>query len=219
MFKIVLVRPGCTDFDQQGRIKGTLDIPLSEDGSKQAARTAEALAPVEIDVLYSAPCRSAQQTAQVIASSHRLKTKVIDDLQNIDHGLWHGKRIDEVKQLLPRVYREGQENPENVCPPQGEPIAQASQRVRCTLKKLLKKHRDEVVCLVVSEPLASIVACELQHIDLADLWQSECDDGKWDIFDVAEAPGAELAYRGVVQEPHVPACVRVKDVAVVGKSS
>jgi len=29
MLKIVLIRPGSTDLNEQGRIKGTLDVPLS----------------------------------------------------------------------------------------------------------------------------------------------------------------------------------------------
>ena len=32
MLQIVLIRPGTTDFDEQGRIQGTLDIPLNERG-------------------------------------------------------------------------------------------------------------------------------------------------------------------------------------------
>src|SRR5690349_12412629 len=130
MLRIVLVRPGCTDFDQQGRIKGTLDIPLCQDGSRQAAETAEQLAHLTIDVVYTSPCSSAHQTAKVIGTARRAKFKVIDDLQNVDHGLWHGKRIDEVKQTQPKVYRQGQENADSICPPQGEPIAMGRERVR-----------------------------------------------------------------------------------------
>lgn len=197
MLRIVLVRPGCTDFDQQGRIKGTLDIPLSQDGSRQAAQAAQELAPLTLDAVYSAPCRSAQQTAEVIAASRRLKVKVVDELQNVDHGLWHGKRIDEVKQTQPRLYRQGQENADAICPPQGEPIAAGRERVRRSLSRLLKKHREGVVCLVVPEPLASVVDCELQHCGLTDLWDNECDNGGWNVYEVVPDPAGDLAYRGV----------------------
>ena len=30
--QVLLIRPGATDFDDQGRIKGTLDMPMSERG-------------------------------------------------------------------------------------------------------------------------------------------------------------------------------------------
>ena len=35
MFKILLIRPGVTEYDQQGRVQGTLDIPLCEDGRRE----------------------------------------------------------------------------------------------------------------------------------------------------------------------------------------
>src|SRR4051812_41679002 len=117
MLQIVLVRPGCTDFDQQGRIKGSLDIPLCADGSRQAAETAQQLAGLDIEAVYCSPCSSAQQTAEAIAGPGRLKVKAVEALHNVDHGLWHGKLIDEVKQTQPRLYRQGQENAESICPP------------------------------------------------------------------------------------------------------
>ena len=69
MLRIVLVRPGCTEFDQQGRIKGTLDIPLCGDGSQQAAEMAQQLTDFKFDAVYCAPCQSARQTAQIMPSS------------------------------------------------------------------------------------------------------------------------------------------------------
>jgi probable phosphoglycerate mutase len=208
MLRIVLIRPGCTDFDQQGRMKGTLDIPLCEQGCQQAAETADQLRELPIDAVYASPCRSAQQTAEAVAGRRRLKVKAVDDLVNVDHGLWHGKRIDEVKQTQPRVYRQGQDHPDSICPPQGEPIAVGRERVRRALGKLLKKHRTGLVCLVVPEPLASVVDSELRHSELSDLWEHECDNGSWRLYEVSPDASAELCYRGVVVE-RAPVLARV----------
>jgi broad specificity phosphatase PhoE len=41
MFKLLLIRPGVTEYDQQGRIQGTLDIPLCEDGRRQVEAMVE----------------------------------------------------------------------------------------------------------------------------------------------------------------------------------
>ena len=41
MVQIVLIRPGSTDYDEQGRIQGTLDIPLSEQGTREVERVIE----------------------------------------------------------------------------------------------------------------------------------------------------------------------------------
>src|SRR5258707_13255904 len=47
MVKMLVVRAGSTDFDEQGRIKGTLNIPLSEAGPRQVRRVNAALHPTD----------------------------------------------------------------------------------------------------------------------------------------------------------------------------
>jgi probable phosphoglycerate mutase len=184
MLRIVLIRPGSTDFDEQGRITGTLDIPLNENGTHQMARTVGELAALQIDAVYSSPSGPAQQTAMALADSHDIKFKRLDNLQNLDHGLWHGKLIEEVKQKQPKVYRQWQDHPETVCPPQGESLSAAQRRIRTTLLKLLKKHKHGVIALVVPEPLASLVRSFLNDSDLGDLWKAENDCGRWELIDI-----------------------------------
>jgi phosphoserine phosphatase len=184
MLRIALVRPGSTDFEEQGRIMGTLDIPLNEHGATQVAQAVHDLAQLKIDAVYASPNGSAQQTALAIAGSQGIRVKTLDNLQNLDHGLWHGKLIEEVKQTQPRVYRQWQDHPETVCPPEGESVSEAKQRVTTALRKLMKKHASGVVALVVPEPLASLVRCYLADDRLGDLWKAECDCGRWELIDI-----------------------------------
>jgi len=184
MVQMLLVRAGSTDFDEQGRIKGTLDIPLNEAGQGQVAKLIGDLHTVEIAHLYCSPCRAAQQTAEALGADHRMKPKVLDELQNLDHGLWHGKLIDEVRISQPRVFRQLQEHPETVCPPRGEPVGHALERVRGVITRLVRKHRTGTVALVVPEPLASLVRATLSQGELGDLWKAECESGGWQLIDV-----------------------------------
>lgn len=184
MIRFVLVRPGSTEFDDQGRIKGTLDMPLSTNGAGQVARAVTELNGMAFDCIYTAPCQSAQQTATAIAAGREAKIKVLDKLENIDHGLWHGKLIEEFRQKQPKLYRQGQDNPESLCPPGGESLSSAKERVASLIAKLIKKHRHGVVALVAPEPLASMVRSVLEQNDLGDLWKSECDSGNWELIDV-----------------------------------
>ncbi len=184
MLRFVLIRPGATDFDEQGRIKGSLDIPLNQNGASQVARIVEALVQQPIDHIYTSPCQSAEQTARALAAGRDVKVKQIDALQNMDHGLWHGKLIEEVKQTQPKVYRQWQEHPETACAPQGETLEAAQVRARTAVAKLLKKHRDGVVALIVPEPMASLVRCCIEHTEVGDLWKSECDRGEWELIDI-----------------------------------
>ena len=186
--RVVLIRPGATEFDEQGRMKGSLDMPLSETGDKQVEQLVNELAETRLRTMYVSPCESARITAERIAegqqkAGHETKIKVIEAFRNLDHGLWHGKLIDEVRRNHPRVYRLGAEHPEEFCPPEGEPVVDAQARLSKAIKKCLRKNRDEIVGLVIPEPLASFAQCLLKSDELTSLWKSETDKASWSLIE------------------------------------
>jgi broad specificity phosphatase PhoE len=184
MLRIALIQPGATDFDDQGRIKGSLDIPLSVNGKSQVRRTVEELATLEIDAIYTAPGQSALQTATALAAAHRARIKRVKELRNLDHGLWHGKLIEEVKQKQPKIYRQCQDYPQWICPPEGESVAAAQRRVRAAVAKIIRKHKTGTVALVVPEPVASLVRHQLQNSAWGDFWKAERDSGGWTLINI-----------------------------------
>ncbi|MDB4755952.1 histidine phosphatase family protein [Mariniblastus sp.] len=187
MLKIFLVRSGSTEFDEQGRIKGSLDIPLSEAGIEQVSRAAEELSQFDISRIYSSPCRSAIQTAERLSRKGQIKIKTIEKFVNLDHGLWHGKLIEELKATQPKKYRQFADNPAAICPPGGETLQSAQERVASALNKLLKKHKDDQVILVLPDPLATIIHAMLASEDVGDLWKSECQCCRWEVIDVSSS--------------------------------
>jgi probable phosphoglycerate mutase len=186
MTQIVLIRPGTTPFDEQGRIQGTLDIPLSQRGSAEVRKLADDLAAFDIDTVYSCPCQSARETAEAVAEALSTKFKPLDRLQNVNQGLWQGRCMDEVRQTQPKVYRQWQERPETVCPPGGETLCEAWDRVEATIAKLLRKHDDETIALVVPEPMASVVRSHLVGGELSELWKAHAGGGQWEVITVGE---------------------------------
>jgi len=181
--RVLLIRPGATDFDDQGRIKGTLDIPMSERGREQANVLAEQLSDFSLGTIYVAPCESARETAQQVAAGRDLKIKVIDAFRNVDHGLWHGKLIEEVKRNHPKVYRQGQEAPSEVCPPGGESIREARERVAKAIRKVLRKSGSEMIAIVIPDPMACVVQSLISGEELSDLWKAETDGASWDLLE------------------------------------
>lgn len=190
MQTVLLVRPGETEYDQQGRIQGTLDIPLSEDGRRQCSESLAGLRAEKPIAVYSSPCSSAKQTAELIAGDLGLKYKALDKLHNLDHGLWQGMLVEDVRTKQPKVYRQWQEQPETVCPPNGETVLAGKKRVAEVLKKLLKKHKEGVIALVTPEPLASLVRHVLQQDELNDLWKTSEQCGHWETIPVPEEMAA-----------------------------
>jgi len=186
--QVLLVRPGATDFDDQGRMKGSLDMPLSERGAAQAESLAREVSEMPVKAIFSSPCESARDTAKRLAERQRLagrdiKVKVIDSLRNIDHGLWHGKLIDEVRRNQPRFYRQGEDYPESFCPPGGEPVGDAKARVSKALRKCLRRGREGVVALVIPDPMATVVESILRGGELKSVWKSETDAAGWALIE------------------------------------
>jgi broad specificity phosphatase PhoE len=184
MLQLVLIRPGSTDYDVQERIIGSLDIPLNERGQAEAAATAEELRDKGLEMIFSPVSQPSMQTAEVIAKALDIKLKKIDHLESLNQGLWQGMLVEDVRRKQPKVYRQWQEQPENVCPPEGEMLGQADDRVRAALVKLLKRRKEHVIGLVLPEPLLSLARRFLTHGALGDLWKAPNGHGRVEVLDV-----------------------------------
>ena len=164
MAQIILIRPGCTEFDEQHRIQGNLNLPLSSVGRRQVEKLLAELSQVEIDILYSSPCEAARSTAAVIAEARGLEVREIDDLQNVNHGFWQGLKIEEVRRKHPKLYRQWQDSPDAICPPGGELLSEAVARVRKALEKPLRKKGN--LGIVAADPLATIIEAVVRESSL-----------------------------------------------------
>jgi broad specificity phosphatase PhoE len=170
MSQVVLIRAGATAYDEQNRVQGVLDIPLSERGWAEVARLAETLAEpgpsapaTPLAALYCGPGESVVRTAEIVGKALGLRPRRIDDLRNLDQGLWQGLQRDEIKRRNLKVFRQWLDDPVTVCPPQGETIDCALARVKAALRPLIRRHPDEAIGLVVGEPIAQLIACHLRR--------------------------------------------------------
>ncbi len=185
MLQVVLIRPGCTDYDAQQRIQGSLDIPLNEQGANEVAQIAAGLRDKALETLYSPVSQPALQTAEMLAKTLGIKRKKIERLQNLNQGLWQGMLVDDVRHKQPKVYRQWQEQPENVCPPEGEMLSEADERVRAALAKLLKRHKEGAIGLVLPEPLLSLARRFVTRGELGDLWKAPLCGGRFEVLAIA----------------------------------
>ena len=184
---LLLVRAGSTELDEQGRITGSLDMPLSLAGEKEAETTARQLDDLKIDVIFSAQCQAAKQTAEHLSNGGAIRIKVEDSLTNLDHGLWHGKSIDELKETQPKLYRQWNENPESICPPGGETIESVRNRVESTLNRIRRKYKTGVVAIVAPEPLYSIIRSLINSSELRDLFEDKTEKSRWEALETVDA--------------------------------
>ncbi len=187
MAQIILVRPGATNFNDENRIQGTLDVPLNREGTDEVERIAEGLSSREVDAVYAPSCQPAFDTAKAIATALDVKLRRLDRMRNLDFGLWQGMLVDEVRRKHPRVYRQWQDRPESICPPEGETLPEAAQRIEAAMAKLIKRHKEETFVLVLPEPIASLVRYHFDQAELGDLWKANQEHGQWETFEIGAA--------------------------------
>jgi len=107
--KLALLRHGPTDWNAQGRVQGSVDTPLSEDGKAKM----QALLPPEgfaSAVVYCSPKLRARQTAHCLGLKHlHFDARLVEQ----NWGDWEGLTRDEM------LARDGEDAFERAGSPQG----------------------------------------------------------------------------------------------------
>lgn len=148
MRKIYLVRHGKVDF--QGGVRrciGRTDVPLSEEGRKQARRLAEYFACHPVEKVYYSPLVRTRETAQLLVAG-RYEAEPAEGLVELFMGEWENVPMTELKKSL-------ESEPET-----GEGRVHGLARMRRTIDGLLANTQGDIA--VVAH--AGINCCFLSSI-------------------------------------------------------
>jgi len=146
MTTFFLIRHGLNDSIGNwiaGRMAG---VHLNSEGRVQAEKLADHLARLPIVAVYTSPMERARETAEPIARKLGLEVQVCIGINEIDCGIWTGKRFDELKdQVRWKRYnrlRSGSRIPN------GELMLEAQTRAVQALEELCGRHPDQSVALI-----------------------------------------------------------------------
>ena len=119
--EIVLVRHGETEWSRDGRHTGRTDLPLTENGRRQAELLRGALAEWGFAQVLSSPLQRALETCRL--AGLRDSAQTTDDLREWDYGEYEGITTAQIRESRPDWYlwRDG-------CPG-GEQAADVGRRV------------------------------------------------------------------------------------------
>ncbi len=105
MAKTLFIRHGETDWNNKKIIQGQIDIPLNENGKRQARACGIALKSNDYDLIISSPLSRALSTAKIINQSLEIPLIIKDFLKERSFGLAEGMDLSQLNQLYPdRIY-------------------------------------------------------------------------------------------------------------------
>ena len=118
-------------------------------GRDHAERLSQWLAPkLRIDYIYSSPLSRAFSTAKYIAEGQQSILSTVEDLKEIDVGLWQGLTLEQAQENNPDIFEQLKVEPLYTRRPGGESYHDLSQRTSRSLSTIVGKHPQGTICLV-----------------------------------------------------------------------
>jgi alpha-ribazole phosphatase/probable phosphoglycerate mutase len=160
--KIYLIRHGQTDWNIQGRIQGSHDIPLNERGRRQAELLAKAMDSRPVSRIFSSTLTRAMETAERISRRQKVDICPMPRLIEVEFGKWQGMTWDEIMEAYPKEYRLWALGPDEVSPPGGETQDQVISRCVLAAREILKITGGREDAAIVSH--GATIACLLSYM-------------------------------------------------------
>ena len=150
---LVLIRHGLTDYNEQRRWQGRVDVPLNATGRALAVRIRDFLHAEKIvaGCIYTSPLVRSAETAKIIGTE---TCTITEDqrLIEIDLGDYDGLFEDDIsRQVGEEKYQQWRSQNFLIPAPNGESFAQLRTRVGEFLVRIEEQHKDSRVMIVAHQ--------------------------------------------------------------------
>ena len=188
--RLVLVRHGETDWNRQGRFQGQIDIPLNENGHRQAEAASRFLAGVSLQRAYTSSMARPRQTAEAILRSHPgVPLTSVSALVEIGHGEWEGRLEQEIAEGWPELLAAWKRAPDTVQMPGGETIQDVWERSLAGWQTIAASLDPQETALVVAhDAVNKTILCALLGLGPAAIWAVKQGNGGVTVIDYPHGP-------------------------------
>ena len=123
-----LLRHAPTMWNEEKRIQGQKDSPLTAEGKKHAEAWGRLLKMYRWARILSSDLGRARTTASIINTVLNIPLSCDSRLREREWGGWTGKTLKQVRQEDPLLWAEQEKNGWNFCPPTGEAFIEVLER-------------------------------------------------------------------------------------------
>lgn len=209
--RIVLIRPGETDWNRQGRWQGWVSIPLNELGRRQALALANFIRHIGMGALYTSDLKRALETAERLAQPLGFTPIPDARLRERNIGLWQGLTLNEMRAWYPNEYAEMLRNIDAYCIPSGESRNDVRLRVMAALNDILKTGTSKTVGILSHTTAIKVLLGDLipgydplgVDLDNTSVTTIRLKEDKWELVAVDDVSHLENLERRATQELEV----------------
>lgn len=167
---LCLIRCGDTDWDREGRILGATDLPLSAPGRAIIADACARQLPVKLAMVYHGGDEAAAETASVAARAAGTRTRAEVDLHDPDLGVLEGLTRKDFTDRFHSRYRQWNDDPLSLTPPEGEPVIEARSRLLGAIGRLARRGRGAEIGVVLHTFGLALVRAWLAGVPSQSVW-------------------------------------------------
>jgi len=171
---LYFVRHGETDWNVRKKIQGKTDIPLNENGIGQAQALAAKLfekkqrGSLKVACAYSSPQLRALRTAQIAADALAVECVALEDLREMDLGVWEGLNWDIIQATYGDTYHYWNDHRRYTHTPDGESYNEVLGRTLRALEEILERETGDVLVVSHSAILMSL-QCYLARLPFEEM--------------------------------------------------
>ena len=145
---VLLIRHGETEWNILGKFQGTTDIPLSDEGIRQAKLLRDRIKG-DFDYIYASPLKRAHKTAEVVCEDTGKTVETVQDLREINFGSWEGLTPKNIAEMYPDVFKEWKTDKKEGKFCDGDmSTLNASIRAKNCILDIVKKHPGKKIAIV-----------------------------------------------------------------------
>lgn len=173
-YTITLLRAGETSWDQEHRLVGATDLPMTELGTDSVAKAVhEGTFEHPFALILVSDEEAANAAAKMLPRGAETKVKALAELGNVGLGLWEGVLESDLHDRNPSSFNQWRDHPERITPPEGESLFDAQTRlIEAVRKSILKTKGTRPNIAIVLRPMAwALVRCWLRGDSVSSFWE------------------------------------------------
>jgi broad specificity phosphatase PhoE len=185
------VRHGETRFNQEKRLQGWRDSPLSDRGREQVRIVAQLLKPLGLSRAWISPLGRALETAEILQRELNLSLETLSALREVSFGDFEGFTLPEIDRLFPGLWQTRQANKWSYRPPGGESNQEATPRAVEVANRIDSLPDQEPILIIAHFAINRLILAALagltpdetmnQNVPHDVVYRAQKQDCKWQI--------------------------------------